>query len=219
MWGRRVVCPACGRGAVRFGPGPGGTPGRRCTGCGSLERHRAFAVAVAERPALLAGARRILHVAPEPAVTAVLPLDAVVTRGDLDPGDGEVRVDVTDLGAFADGAFDAIICSHVLEHVPDDRRALSELRRVLAMTGWAWIHVPVVVAETVEDPGEDDPEERLRRFGQRDHVRAYGPDVYDRMRDAGFRVEVVAFTDEAQIARHGLRAPLGVETVTLAFPA
>lgn len=166
----------------------------------------------------MAGARRILHIAPEPAVTAVLPAEAEVVRGDLDPGDGQVRVDVTDMPEFADGAFDVVICSHVLEHVPDDRRAFAELRRVLAGTGWAWIHVPVLVPETVEDPGETDPEVRLARFGQRDHVRVYGPDVYDRMHDAGFRVEVVTFDDE-RAERFGLRAPLGAETVTLAFPA
>jgi predicted SAM-dependent methyltransferase len=88
-----------------------------------------------------------------------------------------------------------VYCSHVLEHVPDDRKALREFHRVLKRDGWAIILVPITVSRTIEDPHETDPKERLRRFGQDDHVRRYGPDFLDRLRAAGFKVKVVRVAD------------------------
>ena len=88
-------------------------------------------------------------------------------------------------------AFDTIICSHVLEHVPADAKAMSELFRVLRPGGVAIIQVPYAddCAETDEDPSVTDPLERERRFGQFDHVRIYGRDFADRLRRAGFVVD------------------------------
>jgi ubiquinone/menaquinone biosynthesis C-methylase UbiE len=104
-------------------------------------------------------------------------------------------VDVTDID-FPDASFDAIFCNHVLEHVPDDRLALREIRRVLRPGGWASLLVPDVDRPvTDEDPTVTDPHERLRRFGQRDHVRRYGYDYVDRLREAGFVPEVVKMDD------------------------
>jgi SAM-dependent methyltransferase len=78
----------------------------------------------------------------------------------------------------------------VLEHVPDDRRAMRELHRILAPGGWAVLQTPVrsKLTRTDEDPSVTDPAERIRRFGQADHVRVYGADFEDRLRDAGFAV-------------------------------
>lgn len=107
--------------------------------------------------------------------------------GDLfDPGAME-RIDITDI-RFPDDSFDLILCSHVLEHVPDDRKAISELFRVLKPGGTAFLLVPIGSARTFEDPSVTDPDERLRFFGQKDHVRQYGPDFEDRLVEAGFRV-------------------------------
>jgi SAM-dependent methyltransferase len=150
----------------------------------------------------------MLHVAPEPCLaprlSAIEELDYV--SGDLEPGPRQLHLDVTAL-PFEDRHFDAIICSHVLEHVPDDRRALAELRRVLRPDGWAVLLVPILRERTIEDPTETDPAERLRRFGQRDHVRVYGRDFYERLRDAGFAVTIqrpVLDMTDAERERYGV---------------
>jgi predicted SAM-dependent methyltransferase len=97
--------------------------------------------------------------------------------------------------AHPDETFDIIYCSHVLEHIDDDRQAMREMRRVLRGDGWALIDVPVTAEHTFEDPTITDPYERERLFGQFDHVRRYGPDVADRLREAGFHVQILAAHD------------------------
>src|SRR5262249_34549913 len=109
-------------------------------------------------------------------------------------------------------SFDVIYCSHVLEHVADDRRAMRELRRVLKPDGWAILLVPITASATVEDPSVVDPAERLRMFGQEDHVRRYGPDYIDRLRDAEFDVTEINVHDlmgQADAQRMGLLQAAG----------
>jgi SAM-dependent methyltransferase len=94
-----------------------------------------------------------------------------------------------------DGVIDVILCNHVLEHIPDDRRAMAELVRVLKPGGWAVLQVPrSEAAETFEDASITDPDQRAALFGQADHVRMYGRDYPDRLRAAGFIVEEHAFS-------------------------
>ena len=136
----------------------------------------------------------ILHVAPDRVLAqrlAAVP-GVYYAGGDLTAEFGPLRIDVTDL-EFEDGSFDAVVCNHVLEHVPDDRGAMRELRRVLRPGGWALLQVPLDPnkAGTVEDPSVSDPQEMLRRFGQEDHVRIYGLDYADRLREAGFSVQLL----------------------------
>ena len=91
----------------------------------------------------------------------------------------------------SDESFDLIICSHVLEHIPDDRLAIRELFRVLKRDGTAILQVPISASlpSTIEDPWLSNPRERERRFGQHDHVRIYGADYTTRLEEGGFLVE------------------------------
>lgn len=102
------------------------------------------------------------------------------------------RVDVTAI-PYPDKTFDLMLCNHVLEHVPDDRRAMRELRRVLKDNGVALLQAPLALAldETDEDLSITDPAERERRFGQFDHVRLYAVrDYAERLSEAGFEVSL-----------------------------
>jgi len=109
-------------------------------------------------------------------------------------------LDVTAM-PFPDDQFDLILCSHVLEHVPDDRQAMRELYRVLKPGGWAILMVPLdrACAVTQEDATVVDPEERKRLYGQFDHVRLYGRDYAERLKSAGFTVTEDAMTDRSPV--------------------
>jgi SAM-dependent methyltransferase len=101
------------------------------------------------------------------------------------------RADVTELQLYEDGQFDFLICSHVLEHVPDDKQALRELYRILRRGGKAIIMAPIILklAQIDEDPLVTDEAERWKRFGQFDHVRLYSKAGFlDRLRQSGFQV-------------------------------
>jgi SAM-dependent methyltransferase len=131
----------------------------------------------------------MLHVAPEPCIEVRLRrrLGAGYLTADLMNTGAMVKMDIMDI-QYPDESFDVIYCSHVLEHVPDDRKAMREFRRVLKRGGWAILLVPINAGKTYEDPSITEPAERLRVFGQEDHVRNYGPDYVDRLREAGFAV-------------------------------
>lgn len=181
----------------------------RCPSCNSLERHRTSWLYLRQRTPLFTRPTRFLHFAPEPAMRArirgYLTIDYTATSFDPDrPAEG---VDIQDL-PYVNESFDLIYCSHVLEHVPDDRRAMRELRRVLAPDGLAVIMVPTRNrAKTYEDASITSPEARAKHFGRFDHLRWYGRDFVERLRDAGFRVETEYFTDTlpiADVARFGV---------------
>lgn len=206
--GSGAHCPVCDSDIRGFLPW-GERARAQCPVCGTMERHRLAWLFFRRRTDLMDGRpKRMLHIAPEPGVASRLSrvpgLDHVT--GDLDPSHADVRMDVTDI-PFPDGHFDVVYCSHVLEHVPDDRRALAEFARVLAPGGWALVLVPVTAERTVEDPTATSPEERRRLFGQHDHVRRYGPDVAKRFAEPGFTVTQHPRRDvanDAEAARLGL---------------
>lgn len=197
-FGRGRLCPICGCVSPRFGPiGVVPRSDAQCLHCGSLERHRLSWLFIRARTDLLDGRpKKVLHVAAEPCLAARLRErlgDGYVTAA-LGEDRATAQLDITDI-PFASGSFDAIYCSHVLEHVENDKRALQELFRVLDAGGWAMLLVPVTTDRTFEDPSVKDPEDRLEAFGQEDHVRRYGPDFADRVREAGFTVEVTRAPD------------------------
>jgi SAM-dependent methyltransferase len=120
-----------------------------------------------------------------------------------------------------DKTFDYIVCSHVLEHIDDDRLAMKEMRRILKEGGIAFIQVPIWPSEkhaTYENPSIVDEEDRIINFGQFDHVRIYGLDIFDRLVQAGFsKVEMIDLCqtlDEQRIQKYALKNNGGVRDLT-----
>lgn len=207
--GDAVLCPLCGHQFADFKPADGRLD-VLCWRCGSHERHRAQWLLFERRPELLGEAGSLLHFAPEWALRRRLAqLDhlSYVTADLVQPG-VDRRLDITAL-ALPDASFDAVICSHVLEHVVDDAAAMRELRRITAPEGWCLVMVPLdhARASTYEDPAISTAAERERAFGQHDHVRLYAPDIRERLSDAGFEVEWIVPRQEfgsAALERHRL---------------
>ncbi len=139
---------------------------------------------------------KFLHIAPENAITSRLLNIPTLEYLSIDLNDrfAMVKMDITDIKA-PNCYYDVIYCSHVLEHVDDDRKAITELHRVLKPGGWAAIMVPITAASTIEDPTIIDPLERERLFGQHDHVRRYGLDIIKRLEAAGFKVSIITTND------------------------
>ena len=193
-------CPVCENTARRFAPfGIELREEARCVYCGALERHRLLWLFFTRMTDLFDGReKRVLHIAPEAALTPLLRarLGAGYITADLSDPNADIRLDVMDI-QFPDETFDVVYCSHVLEHVPDDRAAMREIRRVLKRDGWAVILVPILAERTFEDASVTSPRERLRLFGQEDHVRMYGADFEDRLREVGFNVQIVDVADLA----------------------
>lgn len=193
FYGKGKFCPVCRHSARRF-LRYGVTPRdeARCPHCGSLERHRLLWLYLKRRTNFFDGLpKTMLHVAPE---KCLQPRFAEILRGgyvsaDLSSRKVRLYMDVTAL-PFADETFDIIYCSHVLEHVPEDKKALQQFYRSLKKTGWAILLVPIGAEKTLESQEPLTPRERLRLFGQEDHVRIYGADYVDRLKEVGFDVTV-----------------------------
>lgn len=166
-------------------------PHAKCPECGSLERHRlAWLYLQGETDLFTPPVKRMLHVSPERCFRDLLAahpnIDYLSAELDAEWEAMEI-MDITDI-RHPDGSFDVIYCSHVLEHVPDDHRALSEFFRVLRPGGWALLAVPIRGHITDEDPSVTTIIERRARFGQGNHVRWYGRDFKDRVENVGFGV-------------------------------
>lgn len=182
---------------------------------GARARHRLIWLYLERETDLLTRPQRMLHVAPE---VCLLPRFGESPSLEYVPGDkfvdgygeqaGVTYLDLLDVG-YPDGHFDFILCNHVLEHIPDDATAMRELHRVLKPGGTCLITVPIKesLAETYENPDVDGPRQREEHFGQWDHVRWYGTDVADRLRAAGFTVELNRYGEHfspEDYARFGL---------------
>ena len=208
-------CPVCGKSSRRFRQfGLVPRPDAECTHCGALERHRLLWFFVTSRTDLFDGkSKKVLHVAPEPCLESILKqrLGGSYLTADLFKSTVMLKMDITSIN-YPDRSFDVIFCSHVLEHVQDDRKAMREFCRTLKSNGWAILLVPITAESTFEDPSIRDPEERLRVFGQKDHVRRYGPDYADRLREAGFSLKIIKVHDLVQkdeAVRMGLTSESG----------
>lgn len=186
-----------------------------CPSCDASDRERLYALYLDRVFAARDPARRcrLLEFAPSFGLSHKLKRMPFVDyrSADLYRNNVDDRVDITDMRAYADGSFDVVLCSHVLEHVPDDRRAMRELHRILRPDGFAIVMVPMVhgVDETNEDAAIDTPALRWKYFGSDDHVRQYGRrDFADRLAAAGFAVEQlgVGFFGTESLRRAGIAA-------------
>ena len=184
-----VQCPICEHSFDAF-KDASNRPNAVCWRCGAQERHRAQWLLFRQRPELLSNARSLLHFAPEWSLhskLAALPGLRYVTADLQDPAT-DLRLDLQATG-LPDASYDGVICSHVLEHVPDDHAAMYELRRITRR--WCLVMVPLDLhrEHTYEDPEVTTPAQRERAYWQHDHVRLYAPDIEQRLRKVSFQVQ------------------------------
>src|SRR6266487_5244278 len=200
--GNNVECPCCGSKYLTFLPaGIVKRPNAACIKCGSLERHRNLWLFFSANSQLFAKPVKLLHAAPEKIFYKKFRANKNIDYYpiDLHPdnynyGIKTMEMDLTDM-RYNDNFFDAVVCNHVLEHIPDDIKAMKEMYRVLKPGGWAIINVPTnpQLASTVEDITINDPKKQLELFGQPDHVRIYGKDYIDRLLSSRFKVEIIQY--------------------------
>ena len=176
----------------------------------SLERHRLLWLYLKNETTLFTKPHKLLHFAPEQAFLKRFKKLSNIdyTTTDLLSPIADVKADICDL-PFEDNSFDFILCNHVLEHIPDDTKAMQELYRVLSKGGTAILQIPQDLNRdtTFEDDSITDPKERAEIFGQYDHLRVYGLDYFQKLRDIGFQVEEVDYTNtmsSAQIEQYRL---------------
>ncbi|WP_136479992.1 class I SAM-dependent methyltransferase [Cognatitamlana onchidii] len=163
----------------------------------SLERHRLLWLYLKNETSFFSDNLKVLHFAPEQAFYKrfrnMANLEYVTT--DLNSPLADVKADICEL-PFSDNEFDVVLCNHVLEHIPNDNQAMKELYRVLKPGGMGIFQIPQDLNrdKTFEDNSITDKKERAQIFGQYDHVRVYGRDFFDKLRQVGFQVNEVDYT-------------------------
>ena len=199
--GVRFTCPCCG-GRFRRMKTAGQDIKRlnaQCPKCGSMERHRLLQLYLQNETRFFKDNLKVLDIAPMDFFQKICKASPNLdyTSADISSPISMMHFDVQQI-PFPDDTFDVIICSHVLEHVEDDLKAMRELNRILKPGGWSILQVPIDNSQetTFEDPSVTSPEERLKLFGQEDHVRIYGRDYVERLVNAGFMVNVVDYHAE-----------------------
>lgn len=202
--GWRYACPCCNGRFRKLKPA--GQDKKRenaqCPKCGSMERHRLLILYLRNKTRFFQDKLKVLDIAPmdffQKLCKSSQNLD--YTSADMESPLAMMHFDISEI-PLPDNSFDCIICYHVLEHVPDDTKAMKELYRVLKPGGWAILQVPIDQSreKTFEDPSVTSPEERLKLFGQKDHVRIYGVDYKNRLENAGFKVRLDTYLSELSV--------------------
>jgi len=215
--GSEYQCPVCGVGLRAFRPvgksywrdvdkfGPIHLPTAietfnvaafSCPRCDAFDRDRLTAIYLEQVFRTFDHGRmyRLIEFAPGDALHKKLKRYPFIAyrSADLSRKDVDERVDLTAMDSYADHSVDILLCSHILEHIPDDRKAMREICRVLKPDSFAIILVPLVLGidETREDPSIDTEALRWKYFGMGDHVRQYGKrDFIDRLEAAGLKVD------------------------------
>lgn len=165
----------------------------------SLERHRLMWLFLKDETKFFKAKEKlkVLHIAPEQCFLDIFrnQNNLEYITSDLESPIADVKADICDL-PFKDNEFDVVFCNHVLEHIPDDTKAMQELFRVLKNGGFGIFQIPQDLsrATTFEDDSITDKKQRAEIFGQYDHVRVYGRDYFNKLREIGFRVDEVDYT-------------------------
>lgn len=201
--GDTVKCPICEGSFRKFLPyGYTKKTGRDnvlCPKCLSLERHRLMWLYLNEKTDFFTWDLKVLHIAPEQCFykrfKSLSNLEYITA--DLESPIADFHFDVQEI-PFEQASFDVVICNHVLEHVKDDRKAMREIYRVLKPGGFAILQVPMdnQNPRTMEDPNVINPKERERLYRQKDHVRLYGLDYADRLKETGFVVNQIQYAKQ-----------------------
>jgi len=195
---RRLKCNVCGWQGRAF-LSDGWHDNSACPRCDSLVRHRLLLAALHQAEggfsldAVFRG-KRVLHFAPEASlVRHFRPLASTYATADLFAPGCDLRLDLAHMASVGDAAYDVVIACDVLEHVLDDRKALGEIRRVLAARGVAVLMVPQkdALAKTFEDRSVTTPEQRERAYGISNHYRIYGTDFSATLAEHGFSVQMI----------------------------
>ena len=198
--GSRFVDPIDGKGFRKFLPYGYENPreGVLSPSTLSLERHRLLWLYLENETNFFTENLKVIHFAPEQAFykrfRKLSNIEYITT--DLNSPLADIKADICNL-PFEDASFDVIFCNHVLEHIPDDTKAMQELLRILRPGGWGIFQIPqdLARATTFEDDSITDKKERTKIFGQYDHVRVYGRDYFDKLREIGFTVEEIDYTN------------------------
>lgn len=165
----------------------------------SLERHRLMWLYLQNETDFFSSDKKLktLHIAPEQCFLTLFKKQQNLEyiTADLESPIADVKADICNL-PFEDNSFDVIFCNHVLEHIPDDKKAMQELFRVLKKGGFGIFQIPQDISreKTFEDNSITDQKERARIFGQYDHVRIYGKDYFEKLRSVGFSVQEIDYT-------------------------
>jgi predicted SAM-dependent methyltransferase len=162
-----------------------------CPVCRCSDRERLYALYLKMRYEDLKDNETLVHFAPEKSLSKYVKQikERNYRTADLNMKDADERLDITNMKSYEADSVDCFICSHVLEHVQDDRKALQELFRILKPSGWGILMVPLIPAldKTYEDFTKITEEERLKHFGQEDHVRVYSKnDFLQKLKNSGF---------------------------------
>lgn len=208
--GHNVECPICGSHFRKFLPYGRINPRQNalCPSCLSLERHRLIWLYVKNKTDFFTKKQTVLHIAPEPCFMERFEKqhgDTYITA-DIESPLAKVKMDIHQI-PFGENHFDVVLCNHVLEHVQDDIKAMSEICRVLKPGGWAILQVPFfspIPEKTYEDFSITDPRERERAFGQDDHVRKFGTDYPRRMEMAGLSARPDRYAATLDANRYGI---------------
>jgi SAM-dependent methyltransferase len=197
--GNKVECPICNSRYRKFLPYGRINPRQNalCPNCLSLERHRLIWLYLKQQTDFFSKPQKVLHIAPE--VCFIKRFDEIhgelYVTADLESPLAKVKMDIHQI-PFPENTFDVVICNHVLEHVQDDIKAMSEIGRVLKPKAWAILQVPFyppLPEVTVEDFSITNPRERERIFKQSDHVRRFGKDYVKRIEKSGLKAKSEMF--------------------------